>query len=75
MSPLSNSEYDNHDQRWNRVKIIENAIDPVNGFLKDMEYIIWIDADLIFINLDYNLIDIINANTNADIIISSEWHD
>ena len=74
MSPLSHSEYEPRDQRWNRVKIIENAINPNDGFLKDMEYIVWIDADLVFINLDYSLSDIINENRNADIIISSEWH-
>lgn len=76
MSPESGSEYEPRDQRWNRVKIIANGFSP-QGILKDYDYVVWIDADLIFLDLNRSIEYIINhydPKRNFDILISSERH-
>ena len=73
-SPDSGDEYEPRDQRWNRVKIIENAFDPATGYLRDFDYVVWIDADLIFLDMKFQFESIIAQYEKSDIIISSERH-
>jgi tetratricopeptide (TPR) repeat protein len=74
MSPESGSNYEPLDQRWNRVKILQDALEPVSGWLRDVDYVVWIDADLVFLDLNLNLLDIVKENSEYDIIISAERH-
>lgn len=74
LSPETGSNYEPRDQRWNRVKILQEALDPSNGWLRDIQYIAWVDADLIFLDLDFSLEKLTRDYPHADIIISSERH-
>lgn len=74
MSPDTGSNYEPRDQRWNRVKIIDDALNKVDGWLKDVDYVVWIDADLIFIDLDLSIKDLVAEYPEYDIIISAERH-
>ena len=64
LSPSTGHEFDSNDQRWNKVMILLHAID-INakkycknndkicvknaGWAKDVDYIVWLDADLVYI--------------------------
>jgi hypothetical protein len=74
LSPETGSNFEPSDQRWNRVKILDDALDQRNGWLRDVEYLIWVDADLVMIDFDYKLSHLIDKYPNADIIISAERH-
>ena len=74
MSPETGSEYDSFDQRWNRVNILLEGLAGSNNFLADFEYIIWFDADLIFLDFQFKFEELIAKHHNMDIIISSEKH-
>jgi tetratricopeptide (TPR) repeat protein len=74
LTPETGSNYEPRDQRWNRVKIIQEALDPSNGWLRDIQYIAWVDADLIFLDLDFSLEKLTRDYPHADMIISAERH-
>ena len=81
-SEFTGHNYEPRDQRWNRVKILIDSLDQTKGLMKDVEYIMWIDADLIFIdndqegekNSNHYIQEIIEDYDYADIIISAEKH-
>lgn len=66
--------YDKDDPRWNKVKILEMAIDPVSGWAKDLDYVMWIDADLIFLDMNLRIEQIAASYPKAHILISAENH-
>ena len=74
MSPETGSNHEPRDQRWNRVKIIMDALDATDGWLRDVDYVVWADADLIFLDMELNLRQLTEEHPDADIIISAERH-
>ena len=78
------SNFEPRDQRWNRVKILLNRLDSAlkrkssteNGSGSEMEseYLVWVDADLIFTNHSHILSSYIASHPSADILISAERH-
>ena len=76
-SPETGHEHEPRDQRWNRVKIISDALEPRTGLLRDVEWVVWMDADLIITDMRYSMEDIIHTHAHDDdthIVISSERH-
>jgi hypothetical protein len=45
-------DYEPADARWNKVKVVENAL---NTWAKDSDFIVWLDADLIFMDMGMKL--------------------
>ena len=68
----SDSDYDKNDARWNKVKILEEAIHPDRGWARDMDYVMWIDADLIFLDMGLRIEMVAAAHPTAHVIISAE---
>ena len=66
--------YETNDPRWNKVKILEMAIDPMNGWAKDLDYVMWIDADLIFLDMNLRIEQVAASYPKAHILISAENH-
>ena len=60
------------DQRWNKVKILSNALDASNGWARHVDYIVWLDADLIIMDLGMRFEVIGRAYPDADIIMSND---
>jgi hypothetical protein len=60
------------DQRWNKIKILSNALESKNGWAKNVEYIVWLDADLIIMDLGLRLELVGRAHPEADIIMSND---
>ena len=61
------SNYEPADARWNKVKIVEHALQT---WARDSNYIIWLDADLIILDLSMRIEKIIsNKKTFGEIWI------
>jgi hypothetical protein len=74
LTPKDGAEYDTNDQRWNKVKILEVALDPVNGWAREMDYVVWIDTDLIFLDMGMKLELVAEEYSSFDMIFSSDPH-
>ena len=70
----STDMYDQDDPRWNKVKILEMAIDPDIGWARDLDYVMWVDADLIFLDMNMRIEQIASRYPNAHILMSAENH-
>ena len=66
------SNYEPKDARWNKVKILEEAIHPETGWARDLDYVAWVDADIIFLDMGLRLEQVAAANPKAHIIVSAE---
>jgi hypothetical protein len=72
LTPTTGGEYFPEDQRWNKVKILEEAINPESGWARSSEYIVWLDSDLIFLDLDLKIELIAAAHPSSDVIMSED---
>lgn len=68
----STSDYDKKDARWNKVKILEEAIDPDHGWARDLNYIMWVDADLVIMDMGLRLEKVAAEYPLAHILLSAE---
>eukprot|EP01041_Mallomonas_annulata_P006414 gene6414-12968_t len=71
-------QLDQFDARWNKVKILYNAMDPtINRFAATTtnDTLVWIDADLIFLDFKLLLQDVVNLYPSVNIIISRDKDD
>jgi len=64
-SPESGFEYDKTDQRWNKVRILLEYVQR-----KESVFIVWLDSDLIVLDLGIKLELIVEQNIDSDVIIS-----
>jgi hypothetical protein len=64
--------YEPSDARWNKVKILENAIESENGWAKDVTYVVWVDADLAILDLGMKIEMIGSQYPQADLIMSED---
>lgn len=69
------AEFERHDQRWNKVKVMEviikNHLHEAFDVEKD-QYLVWMDSDLIFLDLHFNLTEIVQQHAHADLIVSQD---
>jgi len=63
------------DPRWNKVKILYDLLDPLSGQARHVEYIVWMDADLVIMNFSLNLIGLFLEHSEADMILSADMAD
>ena len=66
------SDYDKKDARWNKVKILEEAIHPDYGWARDLDYIMWVDADLVIMDMGLRLEKVAAEFPKAHILLSAE---
>jgi tetratricopeptide (TPR) repeat protein len=66
------AKFDEFDARWNKIKILEEALHPERGWARNLDYLMWVDADLIFLDLGLRLEQVAAENPKADVIISAE---
>lgn len=65
--------YEAADSRWNKVKILERSLHyPLMGDSVDMDYVVWVDADFIFLDFSLRLEQIAAEHPKAHIIMSAE---
>lgn len=65
--------FDSGDARWNKVKILESALDPFEGWAQDLDFLVWIDADFVFLDFGFRLESVVAeaSNPNAHLFISA----
>ncbi len=68
----SSANYEPRDARWNKIKILEDALDPNTGWGRDLQYLMWVDADLIVLDMGLRLERVAADHPEADILISAE---
>ena len=70
----SNSSFYNKNipPKWNKIKLISDGFDRKNGYARNYDYIMWIDADLIFTDFGFRIEDMIDKFPYADIIASED---
>jgi len=66
------SNYDPNDARWNKVKILEQALHPDTGWARDVDYLMWVDADLIFLDMNMRLEKVVAQYPRSHMLVSAE---
>lgn len=49
------TRYSTTDTRWLKVKVLEEALDPEIGWARDLQYVIWMDADIVIMDMRFRL--------------------
>ena len=62
------------DPRWNKISTLIDALDPVSGWARYFDYLLWVDADLIFLDFHVRIEQIAAAHPLAHILLCSELH-
>jgi hypothetical protein len=60
------------DHRWGKVKLLIDALDPVNGWARNLDYIMWVDADLVIVDPSLRLEAVAAAHPHANVLVSAE---
>lgn len=68
----STAKFDQYDARWNKIKILEEALHPERGWARDLDYLMWVDADLIFLDMGMRLEKIAAEHPQAHVLMSAE---
>ena len=71
LDPVS-ANFDQFDARWNKVKILEEALHPERGWARDLDYVMWVDADLIFLDMGLRIEQVAAAHPKAHVLMSAE---
>lgn len=68
----SDSQPLGEDFRWYKIKLMSEALDPVHGWAKNADYLVWIDADAIVMDFELSIEDIGNQHPEAHLIASAD---
>lgn len=72
LSKDTGSNYQPGDARWNKVKIIDHALDPTTGWARESEFFVWMDADAIVLDLSLRIELVGMQYPKADLICSAD---
>eukprot|EP01032_Pedospumella_encystans_P016012 gene16012-18287_t len=70
----SGGSLEDSDSRWNKVAILERALHPTHGWAQDVDFLVWIDADFVFLDFNFRLESVVSEaqNLKAHIFVSAE---
>lgn len=71
LSPTEGAEYEPADQRWNKVRILLEALDGGSNSSQS-EWVLWLDADLAVIEPTLDLEALVDLAPNVDIFVCSD---
>lgn len=72
MSKNNKQNFQSSDPRWNKIKILSSGIDSTDGWAKKSEYLVWLDADLIMLDMGMDFSKIGDAFPDQDIFLSKD---
>jgi hypothetical protein len=55
-----------------QVKVLEDALDPDVGWARDLDFVLWIDADMIILDMRLRVEQIAAQYPSAHILVSAE---
>lgn len=69
----SGGSLEDSDSRWNKVAILERALHPTHGWAQDVDFLVWIDADFVFLDFNFRLESVVSEaqNLKAHIFVSA----
>jgi len=71
LGPRDGAEYEPRDQRWNKVRILLEALDGGSN-ASQSEWVLWLDADLAVIEPTLDLEALVELAPGADIFVCSD---
>ncbi len=78
LTPEDGAGYEPADERWNKVKILAEALSPTEGdwsqHFDGVDYVVWMDADLIVVDFEFKVEDIVSQYPDKDILLSTDPH-
>ena len=78
LTPEDGAGYEPADERWNKVKILADALSPTEGawsqHFDGVDYVVWMDADLVVVDFEFNVEDIVSQYPDKDILLSTDPH-
>ena len=60
---------DPRDSRWNKVKILEEAL---HSWGSTLDYVVWVDADVVVLDMGLAIEDVVAAHPHAHLLSSAE---
>ena len=72
LGPETGSNYQPSDARWNKVRIMYEALHPERGWARHAKYLVWIDTDAVVLDLGMRIEAIGDAYPEADMIASAD---
>jgi len=72
LGPETGSNFQSDDARWNKVRIMQHALDPVHGWARSAKYLVWLDSDAVVLDLGMKMEAIGEAYLEADLIASAD---
>jgi hypothetical protein len=71
--PDNGFEFEKRDQRWNKVKVLETLIERQLQVVPNSDhYFVWLDSDLIFLDLNMSLSQLASQYPHAELIVSQD---
>jgi hypothetical protein len=71
--PDNGFEFEKRDQRWNKVKVLETLIErQLQDGPNSDHYFVWLDSDLIFLDLNMSLSQLASQYPHAELIVSQD---
>lgn len=59
---IYDGDYERTDERWSKIKILEEALDDTTGWARNFDFVMWVDADLIFLDFSFRIESIASDN-------------
>lgn len=60
------------DPRWNKISILQASLDAESGWARDCDYVLWLDSDLVVLDVTLDFTEIGARHPHADIIMSRD---
>jgi hypothetical protein len=71
--PDNGFEFEKRDQRWNKVKVLETLIErQLQDGPNSDHYFVWLDSDLIFLDLNMSLSQLVLQYPHAELVVSQD---
>ena len=72
LSPASGHDYEPRDARWNKVRILEELTRGTQDEYGEYEYVVWMDSDLIVLDMGLSIAAVVAQNPDAHVILSAD---
>jgi hypothetical protein len=71
----ADGDYHPQDKRWNKIGAVLAALNPINGWARNTDYIVAIDADLVVVDYSLDIAQLGAQHPSAHLILSTDHSD
>lgn len=67
------ADFAEEDSRWNKIKILERALDPADGWARNYDFLVWVDADLVMLDFSFRIESLLqtSSHSQASVFVSA----